>query len=159
MGRPGACQARAHRPNFSPRGLQILLDAEDGAPEPQDLGLDQGGGRERVCTRELGVLCLLQEQHKEGRRSYYACKNVEKALQRHIQDAIEDKFLKSLVDKDTQLIQEDVPAVLKYLFDLYGKVPSEEVKQKENKPEKCKLLVITLYIFIHICYKRSKLKV
>ena len=75
----------------------------------------------------------LQEQHKEGRRSYYACKNVEKALQRHIQDAIEDKFLKSLVDKDTQLIQEDVPAVLKYLFDLYGKVPSEEVKQKETE--------------------------
>ena len=31
----------------------------------QDLGLDQGGGRERVCTRDLGVLSLLQGKHKE----------------------------------------------------------------------------------------------
>ena len=56
---------------------------------------------------------------------------MEKALQRHIQDAIEDKYLESLIDEDTQLINDDVPAVLKYLFDTYGKVPSKEVKQKE----------------------------
>ena len=73
----------------------------------------------------------LREQHKEDKRAYYECKNVEKALQRHVQDAIEDKYLESLVDDDTQLIQEDIPDVLDYLFDLYGKVPSEEVKQKE----------------------------
>ena len=35
------------------------------------------------------------------------------------------------MDKNTQLINKDVPTVLKYLFDLYGRVPSEEVKQKE----------------------------
>ena len=45
----------------------------------------------------------LQEQHKEARRTYYACKNVEKSLQRHIQDTIEDKFLEPLVDEDTNL--------------------------------------------------------
>ena len=73
----------------------------------------------------------LREQHKDNKRAYYECKNVEKALQRHIQDAIEDKYLESLLDDDTQLIQEDIPDVLEYLFDLYGKVPSEEVKQKE----------------------------
>ena len=56
---------------------------------------------------------------------------VEKALQRHIQDEIEDMYLESLLDEDTQLIQEDIPDVLDYLFDLYGKVPSKEVKQKE----------------------------
>ena len=73
----------------------------------------------------------LREQHKEEKRAYYECKNVEKALQRHIQDAIEDKYLESMIDEDTQLITSDVPDVLKYLFDVYGKVPSEEVKQKE----------------------------
>ena len=73
----------------------------------------------------------LREQHKEKKRAYYECKNVEKALQRHIQDAIEDKYLESLIDDDTQLITEDVPTVLAYLFDTYGKVPSAEVKQKE----------------------------
>ena len=56
---------------------------------------------------------------------------MEKALQRHIQDAIEDKYLESLIDEDTQLIQEDIPTVLAYLFETYGKVPSEEVKQRE----------------------------
>ena len=73
----------------------------------------------------------LREAHKESKRAYYKCKNVEKALQRHIQDAIKDKYLDTLVNEDTQLMQDDIPAVLEYLFDLYGKVPSEEVKQKE----------------------------
>ena len=73
----------------------------------------------------------MREQHKEERRAYYECKNVEKALQRHIQDAIEDKYLESLIDEDTQLIQDDIPDVLEYLFDTYGKIPSKEVKQKE----------------------------
>ena len=75
----------------------------------------------------------LQEQHKDAKRAYYECKNVEKALQRHIQDTIKDKYLESPLDNDTQLIQEDIPVVLDYLFDSYGKVPSEGVKQKEAK--------------------------
>ena len=35
-----------------------------------------------------------REQYKEAKRAYYECKNVEKALQRHVQDAIEDKYIK-----------------------------------------------------------------
>ena len=73
----------------------------------------------------------LREQYKDAKRAYYECKNVEKALQRHIQDTIEDKYLESLVNEDTQLIQADIPDVLTYLNDTYGKVPSEEVEQKE----------------------------
>ena len=73
----------------------------------------------------------LREQYKDAKRAYYECKNVEKALQRHIQDAIEDKYLESLENEDTQIIQADIPDVLTYLNDTYGKIPSEEVKQKE----------------------------
>ena len=58
---------------------------------------------------------------------------MEKALQRHIQDALEPKYLEALVDEDTQLITEDIPFVLEYLFDTYGKIPSEEVKDKESE--------------------------
>lgn len=36
-----------------------------------------------------------------------------------------------LVDEDTGLIEEDIPTVLAYLFKNYGRVPSEEAKQKE----------------------------
>ena len=75
----------------------------------------------------------LWDIYKEGKNAYYECKNVKKDLQRHVQDAIEDKYLEPLVDKDTQLIQDDIPTVLQFLFNTYGKVPSEEVKQKETE--------------------------
>ena len=73
----------------------------------------------------------LREKYKEVKRLYYECKNVEKALLRHIQDAIEEKYIDHLVDDDTQLIQADIPDVLEYFFTNYGKVPSREVKDKE----------------------------
>ena len=75
----------------------------------------------------------LREAHQEARCRYYECKNMEKALQRHIQDAIEPKYLESLINEDTQLIHDDIPDVLNYLFETYGKVPSEEVKQTEQE--------------------------
>ena len=74
----------------------------------------------------------LKEAHTEAKRKYHECKNVEKALQRHIQDAIEDKYLESMINEDTQLIEEDIPTVLTYLFDTYGKIPSAEVKEQEQ---------------------------
>ena len=77
----------------------------------------------------------LQDIHKEGKNAYYECKNVEKALQRHVEDAIKDKYLESLVYKGTQLLQDDIPIVLKFLFKAYGKVPSEEVKKKRQSLE------------------------
>ena len=40
-------------------------------------------------------------------------------------------ILSLFVDDDTQLIQQDFPDVLAYLFETYGKIPSKEVKQKE----------------------------
>ena len=54
-------------------------------------------------TTQVGALAL-QEQHNKEKWVYYECKNVEKAPQWHIQDAIEDKCLESLIDEDTQLI-------------------------------------------------------
>lgn len=75
----------------------------------------------------------LKEQHGEAKRLYLECKNVEKALLRHIQDAIEDKFIEPLVDPYTNLLTGDVPSILEYLNYNYGKVRSEEVTQKDNE--------------------------
>ena len=58
---------------------------------------------------------------------YLEYKNVEKALMRYIQDAIEEKYLESLVDEYTNLISGDIPAVLEYLFRNYSKVRSDKV--------------------------------
>ena len=59
---------------------------------------------------------------------YIANKNVKKALSRHIQNAIEEKYIKHLMDEDTVSIEQNIPTVLEYLLKNYGKVPSDEVK-------------------------------
>ena len=74
-----------------------------------------------------------RETHKEKIALYRECKNVEKALLRHIQTALEEKYLEAMVDEDTGLIEEDIPTVLAYLFATYGKVTAEEVKIKKAK--------------------------
>ena len=56
---------------------------------------------------------------------------MEKALLRHIQEAIEDKYIASLVDEYTNLLSDDISTVMQYLFYNYGKVRSEEVAEKE----------------------------
>ena len=46
----------------------------------------------------------IRHLQNEQTRKHYECKNVKKALQRHIQDAIKDKYLETLMNEDTQLI-------------------------------------------------------
>ena len=74
-----------------------------------------------------------KEVHHEAMRIYRECKNVEKALLRHTQNALEHKYIEPLLNDDTGLIELDLPAVLKYLDENYGKVPSEEVKNLESE--------------------------
>ena len=50
---------------------------------------------------------------------------------RYIQEVIEDKYIKSLVNKYKDLLTDDILTTIKYLFYNYGKVQSEEVTQKE----------------------------
>ena len=46
---------------------------------------------------------------------------------------MEHKYIKPLINKDTGEIELDFPAVLQYLDTNYGRVASEEVKNKESK--------------------------
>ena len=73
----------------------------------------------------------LKERHQEEKRLCLEFKNVEKALLRHMQDAIEEKYIEALVNEYTNLLDGDVPTILQHLFYNYGKVRSEEVAQKE----------------------------
>ncbi len=73
----------------------------------------------------------LREDHMEKKKNYLECKNIEKALQRHVQDALEDKYIEPIVDEYTNLITEDIPTVLKYLFTRYGKIRGEDVTKKD----------------------------
>ena len=75
----------------------------------------------------------LREEHRRNSGLYRECREVEKALIRHITTAIESKYIDFLKNHDTDLIEEDIPTVLKYLFDNYGKVPTRIVKEKEQE--------------------------
>lgn len=74
-----------------------------------------------------------KDQHAEERRLCLESKNVEKALMRCMQDAIEDKYVESLVDEYANLISGDAPAVLQYQFYNCGRVRSDETAQKETE--------------------------
>ena len=73
----------------------------------------------------------LRANHQESIRVYRECRAVEKALTRHIQGAIEPEYLDSLVNDETQLIEDDIPTVLKFLDNRYGNVDPDSVKAKE----------------------------
>ena len=73
----------------------------------------------------------LKDEHAERKRVWLECENAEKALLRHMQDSMEDKHTEALVDECTNLLSDDMPAVLTYLFYNHGKASSEEVAQKE----------------------------
>ena len=63
-------------------------------------------------------------------RLYREFKDMEKALLYHIHIALEEKYIDHLVDKDTGLLEDDIPTVMEYLPKNYGKVPSKEVQDK-----------------------------
>ena len=73
----------------------------------------------------------LRTTYLEAKNSYIECKNIERALLRHIQDAIEEKYVEVLVDEFTSLITDDIPTVLQYFFNTCGKIRGEEVAQRE----------------------------
>ena len=75
----------------------------------------------------------LKDKHAERKRVWLECKNVEKVLLHHRQDALEDKYAEALVDEYANLFSDDIPAVLQCLFYNYSKVSSEEVTQKEQE--------------------------
>ena len=74
-----------------------------------------------VINSALTALHQVQarETHNENLALYRECKNVEKALLRHIQSAVDEKYIEFMIDEDTGLIEEDVPTVLDYLFATY----------------------------------------
>ena len=74
----------------------------------------------------------LRSTHEERLRQYRECRNVEKALLRFIQSAIEEEYLEDLVDLESNLITEDIPDVLQRLTDAYGKISTAMVKEKEK---------------------------
>ena len=56
-----------------------------------------------------------RENHTEKTRLYREFKDMEKALLYHIHIALEEKYIDHIVDKDTYLLEDDIPTVMGYL--------------------------------------------
>ena len=107
-----------------PRTRNYIRNVSFNAPHyPDPLVIYPGTKKVKVLNRH--------KQYQEQKRAYLKHKNVEKVFQQHIKDNIKEKYLETPIDEDTQLIQEDIPVVLAYLFETYGEIPSKKVKQKE----------------------------
>ena len=65
----------------------------------------------QACKNHTQKICVYRE-----------CKNVQIALIWHIHNAVEEKYTKHLVDKDTGPTEDDIITVLQYMFKNYGKV-------------------------------------
>jgi len=73
----------------------------------------------------------LREQHKEKIRKHREWSNVEKSLHRHIQKSVDQKYIDHYVDDETDLLIGDIPDILDDLFDNYGQIRGEDIKNKE----------------------------
>ena len=58
---------------------------------------------------------MLAERLTTRNGLYIEYKNVEKALIRHAQNTLENKYIELLINDDTGLIEDDLPTVLAYL--------------------------------------------
>ena len=112
----------------------VLTDAEygaiDGSPPqfipptfPQPLVIPAG--------TDLLTAVHLRDSHRQAIADYRECKNVERALLRHVQGAVEAQYLDTLVDPNSRLIERSISDVLAHLKDRYGTIPLDVVKNKE----------------------------
>ena len=75
----------------------------------------------------------LQEDHKESIRQYRETVDVKKALTKQIVQTNDPKYLNELRSRVTDTINDDVQAILGYLFQHYGIVEDNYLVERELK--------------------------
>jgi hypothetical protein len=73
-----------------------------------------------------------ESEHREEKRIWRECIDVEQALLKQIVAAVDPKYLKALRSKLTNKITKNVSEVFEYLFDRYGVVPPDVLAEKEK---------------------------
>ena len=80
----------------------------------------------------LHMTTTLRDQHKEALRLFLECKNVEKALQQQLSEAIDNIYLDALRDANTNALNVPIRDVLQYLYDTYGDIAPEILTEKRQ---------------------------
>ena len=63
---------------------------------------------------------------------------VEKAITNQIIEAIDERYTNTLVDRTTRTIQKIIPEILEFLFDRYGQIEDEDLREKEEEIKELK---------------------
>ena len=112
----------------------VLTDAEygaiDGSP-PQFVPPTFPPALTIPTGTDLVTAVHLREAHRQAIADYRECKNVERALLRHVQGAVEARYLDTLVDPNSRLIEQSISDVLAHLKARYGTIPLDVIKNKE----------------------------
>ena len=74
-----------------------------------------------------------QSRHAEGVRLYNECYNVEQALRKQVINAIQDSYLASLKDRQTNTILVPLDQIIDYLFVHYGRVTPAQLQHEEQQ--------------------------
>ena len=74
-----------------------------------------------------------QSRHAEGVRLYNECYNVEQALRKQIVAAIQDSFLASLKNRQTNTITVPLDQIIEYLFVNYGRLTPAQLHHEEQQ--------------------------
>ena len=70
-----------------------------------------------------------RDEHAEALRMFQECLGVERALIQQIVAAVEPKYLKALRNPVTNKIVQSIPSIFTYLFETYGDVTPQELRQ------------------------------
>jgi uncharacterized phage-associated protein len=71
--------------------------------------------------------------HDIALQLFYKCQAVELALRNQITDAVESEYLSALRTSITDMIPSDIPAILAFLQNTYGKISPTHLMEKEDE--------------------------
>ena len=74
----------------------------------------------------------MREMHQQAKNLYHETIDLDNALKKQITDTIDDVYLVDLRDATTNTIVHSIPQIFAHLFNAYGDVTSETLKEKEQ---------------------------
>ena len=98
----------------------------------------------------------MRDDYKRALELYKEIALVEKAIKTQIIEAIEERYVNTLVDRTNHTIQRTIPEILEFLFDRYGQIKDEDLREKEEEMKELKYELVDP--IVNIFYEIEDLK-
>ena len=90
-------------------------------------------------------IITLSDNWKRGLELFKEIASVEKAIKNQIVDAIDKRYVKTLIDRPTRKIQEMISKLLDF-FGRYGKIWDEDLREKEEEIKELKYELVDIIV-------------